>query len=123
MLRIVGLQKDDTPDREFLLLQNQGSMRLNLRGHVIMSDGAIDRASLSEATHAFPDEVLVPPGMYVLLFTGHGVPRWCRTKDGTNVFYSYMGRDRTIWTRTDLPLHVMCTQHTYAERGEALLLR
>ena len=123
VIRIVGLQKSESARQEFVLLQNQGSLRMNLRGHVVVSDAAMEGAQLSEAAHAFSDDVLIPPGVYVLLFSGHGEPRWARTRDGALVYYTFMGRDFAIWDRWSGPLHVLCTQHTYSERPPALLLR
>ena len=41
MIRIVGIQRAERPEEEFVLLQNQGGMRLNLRGHVILTDAAV----------------------------------------------------------------------------------
>jgi hypothetical protein len=72
VIRIVGLQRNESTTQEFILLQNQGSLRLSLRGHVIVSDAAIENSDLSFAAHAFNDDVQVPPGMYVLLSTGRG---------------------------------------------------
>ena len=123
VIRIVGLQRNESPAQEFVLMQNQGSLRLNLRGHLVVSESAIEESNLSVAAHAFSDEVLVPPGMYILLFTGQGSPRWTRTKDGALVYYAYMNRDLPVWDRAAGPLHVLCPQHTFTERPPALLLR
>ena len=123
MIRIVGLQRNESTTQEFVLLQNQGSLRLSLRGHLVVSEAAIEDANLSVSAHAFSDDVLVPPGMYILLFTGCGTPRWTRSKDGALVYYAFMNRDTAVWDRSTGPLHVLCTQHTYSERPPALLLR
>lgn len=121
VIRIVGLQRSDSAAREFVLLQNQGSMRMTLRGHIIVSDSAVEDSNLSQAAHVFSDDVLIPAGMYVLLFTGHGNPRWTRTRDGALVYYAYMGRDRSVWDRTAGPLHILNTHHTFCERAPALM--
>ena len=123
MLRIVGVHRHDSPEREFVLLQNQGSMRVNLKGHVLMSESAFEGAHLCEVSHVFADDVSISPGLYVVLYSGSGNPGWRKTKDGTTVFNSYAGWDAPIWSRSSLPLHLLNTQHTYAERGEPLLLR
>jgi len=123
VIRIVGLQRNESTAQEFVLLQNQGSLRLSLRGHLVVSDAAIEHADLSFAAHAFNDDVLIPPGMYVLLSTGRGTPRWTRTKEGALVYYAYMNRDSAVWDRIVGPLHILCTQHTFTERPPALLLR
>ena len=123
MIRIVGVQRNELANREFVLLQNQGSLRIGLRGHVIMSESALDNSDLANAAHAFTDDVLVPPGTYILLSSGAGHPRWVRTKDGTMVYYAYMNRVEPVWNLCVGPLHVLGTQHTYAERANAVYLR
>ncbi len=122
MIRIVGLQRNESTAQEFVLLQNQGSLRLSLRGHLVVSDAAIEHSDLSFAAHAFNDDVQVPPGMYILLATGRGNPRWVRTKEGALVYYAYMNRDTSVWERASGSVHVLCPQHTFAERAPALLL-
>jgi hypothetical protein len=122
MLRIVGVQRSERPEREFILLQNQGGMRVVLRGHLVMADRAPE-AGLARFAHAFSEEESIQPGLYVCLFSGAGMPRWVRAKDGSSVFYCYMGRDEAVWDPLEGGLHVLHTQHTYCERGPALLLR
>lgn len=70
MIRIVGVQRASNPQKEFILLQNQGSLRLTLRGHLVASDQAIRNSDLAIGAHAFSDDVAIGPGMYVLLHTG-----------------------------------------------------
>jgi len=123
VIRIVGLQRNESVGQEFVLLQNQGSLRLNLRGHLVVSEAALDEGDLTQAAHAFNDDVLIPPGMYVLLFTGAGLSRWARTRDGALVYYSFMNRANSVWDCSTGPLHLLCTQHTFCERPPALLLR
>ncbi len=122
MLRIVGIQKSNQAEQEFVLLQNQGSMRISLRGHVVVSDCAVDAGDLAMNAHAFKDDIQVPPGMYVLLFSGLGKSRWAKTKDGAMVYYTYMNRDSSVWEGSAGPLHVLNRIHTFAERREALLV-
>ncbi|MFN8219574.1 MAG: hypothetical protein U0S12_05515 [Fimbriimonadales bacterium] len=116
MLRIVGIQRADTPDREFVLLQNQGSMRVNLRAYVLMSEAAVATGSLYSTSHVFSDEVHIAPGMYVLLLSGCGESKWTRTKEGMHVYQTYMNQDRPVWSRLEGPLHIMHAHHTYVER-------
>ncbi len=123
MIRIVGLQRNESASQEFVLLQNQGSLRLNLRGHLVVSDAAIENSDLSFAAHAFNDDVQVPPGMYVLLSTGRGTPRWTRTREGSLVYYAFMNRDACVWDRIVGPVHVLHPHHTFTERAPALMLR
>ena len=124
MLRIVGVQKDANPDKEFVLLQNQGSLKVNLRGHVVMSEAAMVSGSLYSTSHVFTEEVSIPPGQFVIAVSGTGESRWKRTKDGGNVFHAYLNQDSPIWIRLSGPIHVLSTTHTYADRPvDHLLLR
>lgn len=123
MIRIVGVQRNPVPEQEFLLLQNQGGLRVKLRGHVVMSDCAIEGNSLASHSHVFADDALIPAGMYVLLSTGFGESRWARTKDGQMIYYAYMGRSGPVWDECPGAIHLLAPQHTFVERGPALLLR
>ncbi|HMS53792.1 MAG TPA: hypothetical protein PKA27_00195 [Fimbriimonadaceae bacterium] len=123
MLRIVGVQRNESPEREFILLQNQGSMRVNLRGHVLMSEQALDSGSLYATSHVFQDDVHIMPSAYVLLFTGCGESRWTRSKEGSNVYQAYMGQDRTIWSRLEGAIHIMHAHHVFVERDHLIMRR
>ncbi len=122
MLRIVGLQRSDNADREFILLQNQGSMRVTLRGHALVSEDALVHGDLKDKGHAFAEEIQVPPGQYVILLTGTGIARWAKTKENHLIYHVYMGRRAPVWTGTQLPIHLLAPQHSYTERAEAALL-
>src|SRR5579862_2689449 len=97
-------------------------MRTALRGHVVLSECAVDSGDLGVTAHAFKDDVNIPPGMYVILFSGPGNARWAKTKDGALVYHAYMGRDAGVWTGSSGPLHVLNKVHSYIERREALLV-
>ena len=123
MIRIVGVQRNISAQAEFVLLQNQGGLRLSLRGHVLMSDCTLDSNALEQTAHLFRDDVLIPPGNFVILFSGHGEPRWAKTKDQQVIYYTYMSRLHSVWDKCTGPMHVLSPHHTYAERREALVLR
>jgi len=122
VLRIVGVQKNAFAEQEFVLLQNQGSMRITLRGHVVLSECGVDSSDQGLTAHAFKNDVDIPPGMYVILFSGSGIPRWAKTRDGALVYYTYMGKEAGVWNRSAEPLHVLNRVHTYTGRREALLV-
>lgn len=122
MIRIVGIQKSDDPDREFILLQNQGNLRANLRGHTVLSESVVETGNFGFGAHIFADDVHIPPGKYVLLVTGCGESRWAKTKDGQLMYQTYMNWERAVWSRTKEPIHVLNTQHSYMER-EVVMLR
>ncbi len=123
MLRIVGLQRSEIASEEFVLLQNQGSLRIKLRGFTLLSESALASGALNGPVHVFTEDVPIPAGCFVHLCTGSGTPHWTRSRDGARVFRVYMGRRSAVWTRHQGPLHLLWPQHTYAERAEALLMR
>jgi len=96
---------------------------MNVKGHAIVSQDALDNNDLGSFAHIFNEEALIPPGMYVILYSGQGSPKWSKTKDGGLVYYAYMNRTSPVWDRCASPLHVLSTQHTYSERAPGLLLR
>jgi len=116
LLRIVGIQRDSSVNREFVLLQNQGSMRVMLRGHVLMADRSITTGNLTEHGHAFHEQEAIPSGMFVLLRSGAGEPKWGKTKEGQMVYHAFMDRQESVWPPSAGALHVLKTQHTFAER-------
>ncbi|MBS1716240.1 MAG: hypothetical protein JSS72_00735 [Armatimonadetes bacterium] len=122
MLRIVGVQRSNNPSDEFVVLQNHGTLRMQLRGHLVIAEAAFANVDLDTASHLFTDDALVPAGMYVALLSGYGAARWTQTKDMQMVYYTYMNRDKSVWERFPGALHLLNVQHTYQER-EALLLR
>jgi len=123
MLRIVGIRKGDNAEEEFVLLQNQGGLKLNLRGHVLLGEQALEHADVADFFHLFTDDVSIGPGHFVLLYTGSGIAKWARTKEQQLVYYTFMGRYGSVWERTSGALHVLCPQHSYQDRRDAVLLR
>lgn len=116
MIRIVGVQRDESEGREFVLLQNQGSMRTNLRGHAVVADCALDAGDVT-GVHLFADDVDVPPGQYVVLRTCPGEGHWADTGEGARVFHAYMGRHRAVWIDRPGPIRLLAPQHSYCERS------
>ncbi|RYG39184.1 hypothetical protein EON81_01630 [bacterium] len=118
MIRIIGIQRSPSIKEEFILLQNQGHLRLGIRGHVIMAESAIGNSACA-SLHSFADDAQIPAGAYVILRTGFGDPRWARTKDGALIYYAFAGREENLWT-TSGPVHILAPHHTYVERSPAL---
>ena len=91
---------------------------------MILSECALERGDLSRSTHVFNDDVAIPAGMYVLLLTGQGEPKWTRTKEGALIYHAFMNRDFPVWEGSETPLHVLNRQHSYAEpKVPALVLK
>jgi hypothetical protein len=123
VLRIVGIHRSEHPEEEFVLLQNQGALKSTLRGHILISEDAFERGLGSAGSYVFLDDVSIAPGLYVLLTTGRGSPHWARTRDGAHAYRAYMGADRSVWRNLEGALTLLAPQHTFTERGGALLLR
>lgn len=123
MIRIVAVQKSESPDREFVLLQNQGSLRAHLKGHAVLSEAVVETGNFGVGAHVFGDDVHIPPGKYVLLISGCGEPGWKKTRDGQLMYETYMNWERPVWSVLEGPLHVLSAHHTYSQRVPALLLR
>jgi hypothetical protein len=115
MIRILGVQRAEPGREEFVLLQNQGAMRVLLRGHVLLADDSIGNKDL--LAYAFDDEVHVMPGNYVLLKTGPCARRWCMGPEGHRVYYTSMGRPQPQWSLCEGPVHLLAPQHTYCGRA------
>lgn len=123
MIRIVGVQKSENIGQEFVLLQNQGSMRVKLKGHAVVAESALRSGESNSAVHLFTDETDIMPGQFVLLRTCMGSSHWSMTAEGQRVYYTHMDRIGAVWERHPGPLHVLAPQHTYCERSvEAILV-
>jgi hypothetical protein len=104
-----------------MLLQNQGNLRVQLRGHVLLCDHAISQRDGS-GSFVFADEAIIPPGAYVLLHSGIGISKWARTRDGALVFHTFMDRESPYWLHESGPIHVLSAHHTFVERGATQLI-
>lgn len=123
MLRIVGVQRSRNAEAEFLLLQNQGSLRVSLKGHVVLAERAVAKGDLGAFAHVFSEDESIHPGLYALLSSGAGIPHWGKTKDGSHVYHAYAGRNEPLWADCEGPIHILSPSHTYCERSEMLVLR
>lgn len=119
MLRIVGVQRGDRPQEEFVLLQNQGGLKINLRGHALIAEASIETGG---AIHLFTDNEELSTGAYVLLSTGAGTTRWGRTRDGQKILNVYMNRAECIWSQEGT-LAVLAVQHTFSNARDLAFAR
>src|SRR5690349_13825679 len=116
MIRIVGVQRSDEVAQEFILLQNQGNMKVNLRGHALVADLELLGLDGAGALHLFADDVEIHAGAYVLLRTVPCRPHWNQCAEGQLIFYASMGRHELVWSRCEGAIHLLKPQHTYCER-------
>ena len=123
MLRIVGVHRSEIVEQEFLLLQNQGSLRVCLKAHVVLAERAVTEGSLSRFAHVFSEEESIHPGLFALLSTGAGLPHWGKTRDGSHVYHAYAGLREPLWNACEGPIHILSPCHSFSERLEILALR
>jgi len=95
-------------------------MRVSLRGHALIAEGAIRDGDCSAVI--LGDDIDLMPGQYALVRTCSGTPRWSHTPDGYHIFYTYASRTECLWARNRDPIHILGPQHTYCERAVEPLL-
>lgn len=120
MLRIVGINRHPEVEREFVLLQNQGGLRVNLRGHIVMAEACVNEGEPLDCLHILTEDVVIPPGAFVILYTGVGESKWTRTKDQSLAYYCHIGKEQSIWDRRPGAIHVLSIQHSYQTRQQPL---
>lgn len=123
MIRLVGVSRSEQVAEEFVLLQNQGTMRQHLRGHAVVSETSLENGGMGQAWHLFADDEYIQSGCFVMLRSGTGAPRWSRTKDGAMIYITFMNRISPVWAGLPDPLHVMAIQHSYREARESVTVR
>lgn len=116
MIRIVGLQRDQDPRQEFVLLQNQGGMRVQLRGHALVAESSVNEPAGLQEVYVIAEDVKLQPGQYALVRTCSCNGKWSHQTDGYSVYYTGLGRQSSIWSRFEGPIHVLAPQHTFCER-------
>lgn len=121
MIRIVGLQRSSNARDEFILLQNQGSMRVRLRGHAVVAECSLD-ADHGPRIYVFSDDEYIGPGMFIALRTGLTTKRWARDDAGYSTYYTCMGCTQPAWSDCEGELFVLAPQHIYAPKSAAVVL-
>lgn len=103
MLKIVDLHLAQTPSAEYVVLQNQGLMTVDLHGWVLCSEKYLlgEPVAASRETYVFTDHVSVKPYGRVVLFTGAGISGWYPTTDGKQAYVCYWGQRDTVWDRAE----------------------
>lgn len=123
MIRIVGLQKNSDPTQEFILLQNQGGMRIDLRGHALVAESTIENSAGLQDVHVIRESVSLHPGQYALIRSCSCAAKWCHKNEGYSVFYLGLGRTISIWNETSGGVHILAPQHTFVERPDPLCVK
>lgn len=121
MLRILAVQRSDDPQREYVLLQNHGSLRVSLKGHVITDESGLERCE-KERMFVFADDAQIPAMAYVLLVSGSGKNGWYQDNDARPVYCAYWNRPAAVWEDASEPIHLLHVIHTNRPRTEGLVV-
>ncbi len=108
MLKIVEVHPARTAQGEYVVLQNQGLVNVNLRGWALCTDSFLEGepSRLMEEMFIFKDDVSIKPYGRVVLFTGEGENEWVPTTDGKHAYCLYWNRTTPVWTAAQT-LHVL----------------
>ena len=108
MLKIIEVHPSANPQGEYVVLQNQGLVTVNLRGWAVCTEDYLE-GNTHEAVagmYIFREEIVVKPYARVVLFTGCGDAGWVPTVDGKQAYCAYWGRTQTVWKRSQV-VHVL----------------
>ncbi len=118
MLKIVDIHLSDSPQGEYVVLQNHGLQTVSLRGWAVVTDtwywGEPERTA--PEIYIFTKDVPLKPYARVVLFTGEGEEGWCPTTDGKQAYLVYWRRRESAWHDTENLhlLHIASTKRACA---------
>lgn len=115
MIRIVAIQRSNEVAEEFILLQNHGSMMVNLKGHALLAESNEGAEATLTAAHVFTDDIDVPAGQYVLLRTCPCQSGW-QQADSHIVYLSSMMRFEPYWKEGYGTIHLLRPQHAFCDK-------
>ncbi|MCX6381739.1 MAG: hypothetical protein NT023_20060 [Armatimonadetes bacterium] len=114
MLKILELHPSVSPHSEYVVLENQGLVTVNLKGYALCSEAFLmgDKGQLADEMYVFRDEIPVKPFQRVVLFTGSGENCWLPTIDGKQAYCAYWNRSSGMWNRAGelLVLHIAASR-------------
>ena len=108
MLKIIDIQVSGTAAGEWVVIQNQGMIPLNLRGWVIVGDTYLNGHAESAAKQMFiftADET-IKPGVRAVLISTHGKDGWYPTVEGGSAYVAYANRAESLWSHAG-ELHLL----------------
>ena len=111
MLKIVDVHLARSAQGEYVVLQNQGLMNVNLRGWALCTDSFLegDTSRLMDEMYIFRDDVFIKPYGRVVLFSGEGENEWVPTDDGKLAYCMYWKRQNPVWNVSQR-MHVLHLQ-------------
>lgn len=121
MLRILAVQRSDDAQREYVLLQNHGSLKVSLRGHLLTNDRGLDDAN-AQNMYVFSEDAQIPAMAYVLLVTGTGKNGWYQDSDARPVYCVYWNKKQPVWSREEDAIHLLHVIHSNRPRPQGLVV-
>ena len=102
MLRIVEIHPAQEASGEYIVLQNQGVVSINLQGWAVSTEVYLQGGSegYSQNIYVFKSEVMISPYTHIVLFTGKGKEGWMPTNDGKRAYCAYWERNESIWNHS-----------------------
>jgi hypothetical protein len=99
MLKIVDVHASRTAEGEYIVLQNQGTLTVGLKGCALCSDTYLsgDPSLAAREMYIFRYDEFIKPYGRVVLFTGYGEDGWQPTTDGRRCFVVYWNRAEPVW--------------------------
>ena len=100
MLKIVEIHCAETVQNEYIVLQNQGSVAVYLRGWAVCTDAYLSEDSAGHCgMYVFRMSEEVKPYTHIVLFTGVGENGWVPTHDGRLAYCVYWGKPQRVSRR------------------------
>ncbi len=116
MLKILELHPSQNPQGEYVVLENQGLVTINLKGYALCSEAFLqgEKRQLADEMYVFREEIPVKPFQRVVLFSGDGEDCWVPTIDGKQAYCAYWHRDNGMWSHTQqlLVLQIAASRRT-----------
>jgi hypothetical protein len=102
MLKIVEVHPGQSAQSEYVVLQNQGVMTVDLRGWALCTDAYLtgDPGRMADEMYIFREAIPIKPYTRVVLFTGIGENGWVPTIDGKQAYCAYWNRSERVWSRS-----------------------
>ena len=103
MIKIVDVHVSHLPDGEYVVLQNQGTLTVPLRGCALCAESYLcsDLPTAIHEMYVFREDVSIQPYGRVVLFTGNGHDDWQPTTDGKKCYVAYWRRSEPVWSRCE----------------------
>lgn len=115
MIRIVGVQPSENIGQEFILLQNQGNMRINLKGYALVAESTLLDPPGLQTVFVVNEDITIPPGHHAAIRTNSGQSGWCHKHDGYHIYHFFLNRSSQLWEEGST-VHLLTPTHKFATK-------